>query len=51
MPLPIDVSLMVLAGLCLGTAVAIGVGQALASAIVALVGRLRLGARTTDSQG
>lgn len=38
MPFPIDVSLFVLAGLCLGTAIAVAVGQAVASAIVALIG-------------
>lgn len=38
MPMPLDVSLLVLAGLCLGTALAVGVAQAVASAIVALVG-------------
>ncbi len=38
MPFPVDVSFLVLAGLCLGTAIAVGVAQAIASAIVALIG-------------
>ena len=38
MPLPLDLSMLMLTGLCLGTAIAVAVGQAVASAIVALLG-------------
>jgi hypothetical protein len=49
LPLYADVSFFVLAGLCLGTAVAVAAAQAVASAIVALLGAGRR-RRLEDSQ-